>query len=244
MPSNDLKLAEIVASMSPTSVADAISLLRALDGELSSDDGLKWFNLLYLIVTEEVRDQSAVVQWENPKWLERLDVIFAGLYFAALSDWFHSRDRAARCWSPLFESRDKPGILRVQFAFAGINAHINHDLAVALVSTGKELRRVPRRGSREYRDFDKVNGILEVAQEKARQFITTGIVGLIDESLGSVDDMLAGWSIRKARETAWTNAEILWRLNRAPAIRNEFLINLDRLVALSSRGILIPVAKN
>ncbi len=244
MPTDDAKVAAIIDSISPASVADVVSLLKAIDGELSNDDGLKWFNLLYLIVTEEVRDQSAAVQWENPKWLERLDVIFAGLYFAALMDRCRGHRAAARCWLPLFESRSKPGISRVQFAFAGINAHINHDLPVALVSTAKEIRRGPRRGSREYRDFDKVNSILEVAQEKARRFIATGIVGHIDETLGRVDDLLAGWSIRKARETAWSNAEILWRLRRVPFLSNDFLVNLDRLVALSSRGLLVPVGKD
>ena len=133
--------------------------------------------------------------------------------------------------------------MRVQFALAGINAHINHDLPIALVQAAKELRRAPKRGSREYRDFDKVNAIIEAAQEKAKQFIATGIVGLVDEDLGRLDDRIAHFAVRKARETAWSNAEILWRLNRVPALRDDFLTNLDRLVALSGRGLLVPVEK-
>lgn len=156
-----------------------------------------------------------MVQWENPKWLERLDVIFAKLYFAALTHWHSDRSRMASSWSPLLELRDKRGIMRVQFALAGINAHINHDLPIALVQTGKELHLAPKRGNREHRDFNKVNAIIEAAQEKAKQFIATGIVGLIDEDLGRHDDRIANFSVRKARETAWSNAEILWRLTRA-----------------------------
>jgi len=38
-------------------------------------------------------------------------------------------------------------------ALAGINAHINHDLPVALVQTGKAMRIVPKRGTPEFRDF-------------------------------------------------------------------------------------------
>ena len=161
MPTDERKVAALIASTSINTVNDVISLLRALHGELVDEDGLKWFNLLYISVSEGVRDRSAVVQWENPKWLERLDVIFAKLYFAAVAHWHSDRGRVARSWSPLLELRDKRGIMRVQFALAGINAHINHDLPIALVQTGKELRLAPKRGNREHRDFDKVNAIIE-----------------------------------------------------------------------------------
>jgi hypothetical protein len=76
-----------------------------------------------------------------------------------------------------------------------------------------------------------------------RQYISTGIVGLLDEDLGRLDDRIANWGVRKARETAWSNSEILWRLNRVPVLQEDFLVNLDRLVSLSSRGLLVPVGE-
>jgi len=75
--------------------------------------------------------------------------------------------------------------------------------------------------------------------EEAKRYIATGLVGVIDQSLVNLDDNAAQWSVRKARETAWSNGEILWRLNRTPALRNEFLTNIDRLVSLASRGLLV-----
>ena len=66
MLADERKVAELIASTSITTVNDVISLLRALDGELADEDGLKWFNLLYISVSEGVRDRSAVVQWEIP----------------------------------------------------------------------------------------------------------------------------------------------------------------------------------
>jgi hypothetical protein len=116
----------------------------------------------------------------------------------------------------LFQARDRLGIKRVQFALAGINAHINHDLPVALVQTGKALRVVLKRGTAEFRDFERVNSILETVQEEAKRYIATGLVGVIDQSLVDLDDNAANWSVRKARETAWSKGEILWRLNRTP----------------------------
>jgi hypothetical protein len=243
MPSADEKLAQIVHSPTINTVDDVTTVLRTLDSELGNDDGLKWFNLLYLKVTEGVRSQPQPIHWENAKWLERLDVQFAKLYFGAVADWFGNRSQVARSWLPLFESRNQREILRVQFAFAGVNAHINHDLPIALVQTGTEMRITPKRGTPEFRDFDKVNDVLEVAQEDAKRYIATGIVGLLDEDLGQVDDRIANWGVRKARETAWSNGEILWRLSRTPAVKDEFLVNLDRLVSLASRGFLVPVGK-
>jgi hypothetical protein len=141
----------------------------------------------------------------------------------------------------LFEARNKRDIMRVQFALAGMNAHINHDLPIALVQTGKEQSLAPRRTTAEYRDFRRVNDILDAVQENVKHHLATGVVGVIDRDLGRVDDLIANWNIRKARETAWSNAEVLWRLERATRLRNEFLTNLDRLVSLASRGLLVPV---
>lgn len=240
MPTDDQKLAAIVGDSIARSIDDVIARLRDLDLALGSDDGLKWFNLLYLKVTEAVRAPAAKVPgWENPEWLERLDVEFARFYFATLNDWLNERSRVARAWLPLLESRSRRGIMRVQFALAGINAHINHDLPLALVATSKALRLTPKRGTSEHRDYDRVNSLLDGAQEEAKQFIATGIVGLADQALGNLDDNAAGWGVRKARETAWSNCEILWRLGRARLLHGEFLTNLDRLVCLASRGLLI-----
>jgi hypothetical protein len=121
-----------------------------------------------------------------------------------------------------------------------MNAHINHDLPIALVQTSQEQGVVPRRGSPEHRDFERVNSVLEVVAEQVKQILATGVVGEIDQDLGRLDDVVALWSVRKARETAYTNGEILWQLKEAPALNDAFLRNLDRLVGLSSRGLLVP----
>ncbi|MGH7784408.1 MAG: DUF5995 family protein, partial [Candidatus Binatia bacterium] len=169
-------------------------------------------------------------------------VVFAKLYFAAMVDWQRNRNRTARSWLPLFQSRKKPGIMRVQFAIAGMNAHINHDLPIALVETAKESALPPRCGTAEHRDFKRVNSILETVEEKVKPYIATGIAGVVDQQLGQIDDMLAMWNIGKARDTAWSNSEILWQLRLLPiaSVSDDFLLNLDRLVGLASRGLLVP----
>ncbi|HEX8181616.1 MAG TPA: DUF5995 family protein [Pyrinomonadaceae bacterium] len=240
MPLTDQRLVQVISASVVNSIEDVINVMRGLDNILQNNDGLKWFNLLYLRVTEGVRDSPPAERWENQQYVERLAVIFAGLYFSAIASWQRDHDRVVRSWAPLFRSRQRSGIARVQFAIAGMNAHINHDLPIALVQTSEEQDIVPRRGSPEHRDFERVNAILEVVAEQVKQFLATGIVGEIDQDLGRLDDVVALWSVRKARETAYTNGEILWQLRAIPTLSDAFLRNLDRLVGLSSRGLLVP----
>jgi Family of unknown function (DUF5995) len=236
----DERLVQVISASEVNSIEDVINVMQGLDNICQNNDGLKWFNLLYLGVTEGVRNSPPAEGWENPKYVERLAVIFAGLYFSAIASWQRDHDSVVRSWIPLFRSRERRGIARIQFALAGMNAHINHDLPIALVQTSEEQDIVPRRGSPEHRDFERVNTILEAVTEQVKQFLATGIVGEIDQDLGRHDDMVALWSVRKARETAYTNGEILWQLRAAPTLNDAFLRNLDRLVGLSSRGLLIP----
>ncbi|MGE5306355.1 MAG: DUF5995 family protein [Alphaproteobacteria bacterium] len=232
-----------VAARAVTTISDVIIVLQDMDSLLPNDDGLKWFNLLYLKVTEGVRDNPPSAGWEAPLWLERLDVVFAHLYLDAVVSWQRNPTKTARSWVPLFESRRRSDIMRIQFALAGMNAHINHDLPVALVQVNGEKEVQPDRRSAEYRDFDYVNDVLEAVEGKIKPYVATGIVGVIDEDLGEVDDVIAMWNVRKARETAWVNAELLWHLGSVPVqtARDDFLTNLDRLVSLGSRGLLVPV---
>jgi hypothetical protein len=62
------------------------------------------------------------------------DVTWATLYLAVAGT--AGNPAAVRLASrPLAERRATAGIEPVQFALAGMNAHINHDLPLALVST-------------------------------------------------------------------------------------------------------------
>jgi Family of unknown function (DUF5995) len=234
-------LVQAISTSVTNTIDEVITLMRSLNNLLPNDDGLKWFNLLYLRMTESIRSNLLTEGWENPQFLERLAVVFAGLYFSAVASWQRDHSNVTRSSAPLFVSRYRQGIVRVQFAIAGMNGHINHDLPIALVQTSEEQGIVPRRDTPEHRDFEKVNTIIETVAEEVKQFLATGIVGEIDQDLGRLDDVVALWSVRKARETAWTNAEILWELRGIPALRDAFLTNLDRLVGLATKGLLIPV---
>lgn len=43
-----------------------------------------------------------------------------------------------KAWQPLFEVTNNQHITRIQFALAGMNAHINHDLPIAIGTTSQQ----------------------------------------------------------------------------------------------------------
>src|ERR1700740_1631636 len=116
------------------SIADVLRTFQAIDAICIDGDGLKWFNWLYLQVTQAVEARVASGGFSDPAWLAELDVQFARLYLGALEASL-SGSPTSDCWQTLFASRDQTQVARIQFALAGINAHINHDLPEAIVAT-------------------------------------------------------------------------------------------------------------
>ena len=169
-------------------------------------DGVACFNGMYLEVTKAVRD--ALPSFENPEFVARLDVLFAEFYFQAF-DAAAAQAWVSKAWAPLFDRRDEAGILALQFAIAGMNAHINNDLAHALVLAWHEFDQMPSRDSPEFRDYEKVNAILEAVEADIKGPLSDDLIASVDTLLGTTDDFLALWSIRRARAEAWKRAGIM-----------------------------------
>ena len=229
-------LADIIGTA--RTIGEVVAAMRRIDGVLADGDGLKWFNLLYLRVTEVVQAEGAA--WQDAEFLERFDVRFAQLYFEAVANWEGDRSLTPHAWRPLLRSRTDVSLLRLQFAFAGMNAHINHDLAVALENLAARDGRFPDQGGPRHRDFRHVNDILERVEASLHPVLAVGLVGDVDRKLGDLDSLLAMWKVRKAREAAWTNGEVLWQLRAAPLLKREFLDKLDRMTSFAGHGLLVP----
>ncbi len=86
-----------------------------------------------------------------------------------------------------------------------------------------------------------MNNILDIVEPQAMQILATGLVGHVAQNLGRLDDVIAMWKVRKARDTSWTNAEILWQIRSVQLLRNKFLRTLDRLTGFAGRGLLISI---
>jgi hypothetical protein len=195
-------------------------------------NGVACFNGMYMQVTRAVRD--AIASFESPAFVERLDVLFAEFFFQAY-DAATAHAWVSKAWAPLFERKDEQGVLPLQFAIAGMNAHINNDLSHALVLTWRELDIRPSRDSPEYRDYVEVNKILEATQKRVRGPLADYLIRDMDTLLGTADDFLALWSIGKAREDAWRRARKM--LDEPDADYESFM---DRFVGFASHLLLRP----
>jgi len=223
---SDQPLYDLIATPAPTTIADVISRMQAIDALLQPNDGLKWFNRLYLMVTQQVDLNPPGGSWQSPVWLIRLDVVFAGLYFSAVEN-FLSGNTIPSAWGALFEARFRPGVDRIQFALAGMNAHINHDLALALLATDSALNIVPASSSPEHNDYEDVNNLLKSLIPATLTMLATDTLGVLAEDTGKVGRLLAFWDICRARDVAWDFADHLRGLS-----------GMSRTVALSAQDAL------
>src|SRR4029450_5847309 len=88
-------------------------------------------------------------------------------------------------------------------------------------------------------DFDRVNGLLERVEQEVKTEFTVGAVDAIDRLGGPLDHALAMWTVRAARNAAWTNAQVLWGLGGFPPLRDRFFSKLDSMVGMTGRGLLL-----
>jgi hypothetical protein len=190
------------------------------------------------MVTQQVDLHPRGGAWQSPVWLTRLDVVFANLYFSAVADFLGGRPVPA-AWSALFEARHSVGIDRIQFALVGMNAHINHDLASALVATNTELQVLPASNSPEFSDYQSVNQLLNALMPATLTMLATDTLGVLAQDTGKIGRLLAFWDICRARDLAWDFANSLQTLPELA--RSAALDAQDRLTGVVGRAILSVV---
>ena len=230
-----------------TSIAEAITRMEAIDASAPASDGVACFNRMYLEVTQQVDKDLGQQFFADPAFMTRFDVAFANLYFDAVNAATGQSAGAAAgqstvplAWRPLFERRGETGIEPIQFALAGMNAHINHDLPMAVVATCADLATTPTAGTH-LADYQKVDGLLDAAEQSVRQSFESSTELAVDRHLQAVEDLVCNWTINSSRDLAWGNALLLWELRDDPFLRGLFLGNLAASAALASRLLLVAV---
>jgi len=214
--------------------------MRSIDAALPASDGVACFNRMYLSVTLAVSEQIGQGTFGDPVFMARLDVEFANLYFAAVNSLSSAPAAAPAAWRPLLAARATPGIEPIQFALAGMNAHINHDLPIAVVAACTGLKTEPGDGSH-HADYQLVDALLDAAEQRVRESFEPPVVVVVDHHVAAVANIIANWSINTARDVAWDTTLALWQV-RDFTIAVELLTGaLARTVAMASRGLLLAV---
>ncbi len=224
----------------PSTVPGVVERLREIDAELPAHDGVAVFNRVYLAVTERVAAQlERAGTFADAAFMADLDVRFAHLWLGAY-DAAQGGGTAPRPWRPLFESRGRRGVLSIQHALAGMNAHIEHDLPLAVLSTC-QARAVSLRRRSVRDDYLAVNDLIASVEAEVRRSFLDEVGQAVDDRLEPVAHLVSSWNIEKARDVAWATAETLWALRRTTALRAGFLDALAHTVGMGSRVLLTPV---
>lgn len=219
-----------------TAVDPVVERMRRIRSAWHPADGVAVFNRVYLTVTEEIGRAIDSGTFADRRAAATLDIRFAERYLAVV-DAVAADGPAPACWRPLFHYRRHPGVRPLQFALAGINAHIGHDLALAVVDTCRTLDCAPRDLEDE---FDRVGDILVLLEERIREELMPGPDLL--EVADPLTHLLGCWSLDRARDGAWLSARSLWELGELPDLAEEFRERLDRSVGLVGRMLLTPLS--
>ena len=247
----DLALLAAVQN-APQSISDVVQILENIESICADGDGLKWFNWLYLQVTQAVQARAnasdltnspSPASFTNPTWVASLDVAFARHYFSAVETSLtaSSEEATPGCWQALFAQRNQLSLTRIQFALAGMNAHINHDLPQAILATCQATSIAPQHGTIQYNDYTALDTTLDSLVNAAKVTLRVRLLGNDLPPVSALDNTLAAWSVAAAREAAWNNAELLFHLADAPLLASSFLGTLDGLTALASKTLLVSV---
>ncbi len=216
--------------------------LTEIEAELPENDGVRWFNRLYREMTEAVIAVPPGGQ-KAPPFLEELDILFAQRYFDA----FDAAGKGPglpqgypfKAWEPLFEARFTSGITEFQFALAGMNAHIDHDLGIATYATFEREGTGP--SADKLADYNLVNGIIATVEKKAKEWLLARAFKEIPPSLWPVLEGIANFSIERAREAAWQMGKVLWGLRDFPPLREGYEAENDSYVGLLGKVMLTPL---
>jgi Family of unknown function (DUF5995) len=228
-----------VVQSAPQTIADVLQKLQTIGATCDDGDGLKWFNWLYLQVTQAVETRVGAGGFADPSWLSTLDVQFASLYFSAVKASL-SGQATPGCWKILFDSRSQTAIARIQFALAGINAHINHDLPEAIAATCQATGTTPDHGGTNYNDYTSLNSTLDGIIESAKTTLHVRLLGGALPPVSSVENTIAAWSVSAARESAWQNAEHLWLFRGNAPFASGFTDMLDGFTTVIGKALLVP----
>jgi hypothetical protein len=191
------------------SVQDVTDGLAALEAWCIQRQDLRGvFATAYLCITRAIQRELGNARFHDSEWQANYLIAFGNLYRRALLDYEEGRKASVpKAWRIAFdEARARSGFI-MQHLTLGINAHINHDLPLALVEIGIDPSRADK-----YADHTLTNAILSEATDGLKQDVSrmyAPILLRLDRLAGTASSDLTNFSIPKAREHAWAMAVAL-----------------------------------
>jgi hypothetical protein len=152
----------------------------------------------------------AAGDFADAAWVERLLDRFADYYFVTVDGWHADRSCVPAPWVVAHEAAER-GAATPQLLLAGVNAHINYDLALTLVDLlGGEWAALDDEGRAVRRDdYDRVNDVIRRTADEVQDEVLerhAPALALLDPLMGRIDEwsavrLLTGW-----RDSVWRDA--------------------------------------
>ncbi|MGH8991686.1 MAG: DUF5995 family protein [Acidimicrobiia bacterium] len=204
-------------------------------------NGIYWFSRLYLVITENVAGKIDSGRFfADDEYLTALDVAFANRYLDALRA--HTQGQGApEVWRMLFDVPADGEIIPVQLAMAGVNAHINLDLAFAVVNACRSLGRPDIDGGEQRADYDKVNIIFAEEMSGLLHDLRRHYATRTEMARLSLLEHLATQIVVLARGAAWENAGYLWPLAPDSSEWRDRAKIMDDVAATLSAALLVDL---
>lgn len=212
----------------------------------AANDPRRFFHNTYSRTTRAVRDEIRRGGFADDAWVERWDIVFAGLYLRAFDE-YDTAARAAGPWQVAFDCVGDDALPPLRHVLLGMNAHINYDLPQALCSviTSAEFddgALIAKRGA----DHAHIDSVLaaRVAAEDAelKKLELPGQRTLLDKLLTPFNRLGTKRFLREARAKVWANARALDHARReghesyASALRELEALSRQRVVDLGQPG--------
>jgi hypothetical protein len=230
-----------------TTIDETVEAIGSIiEWSIATSSRLGYFAALYKRITIAVGTAVEQGAFEDATRMERLDVTFAGHYFAALNGYFHPGQfpKPPRSWQVTFDAASRPQPIILQHMLVGVNAHIDLDLgiAAATIAPRKSLPAL-------HEDFNRVNAVL------ASQ--VNGVLDSIHELSPALADLYAALmeheiflvneAVKSSRDSAWEFATLLalepafarpvtiWARDRKVANQAELIYDPPGLIGLIDR---------
>jgi uncharacterized protein DUF5995 len=240
------RLAELAGDSPATSIPEVVKRLEEIrdyaanTSLLGENDGIASFAKLYHVITRRVGEMVESGEFQSSPFLVRLDLEFAERFFQALRRYAADIHTAPGVWRVLFDNRSDPNVAPVNFAVLGVNAHINFDLAHALIAT---WRHVAPDGddteSAQYHDYRLINEVFKMEMDGLREELDSLLSHGPD---GAPWDVGANWLadlvVTFTRDLAWDEAKGVWERGASPEECRASERRLDSMATLIGQGVL------
>jgi hypothetical protein len=210
-----------------TTITATAGELRSI--ALAATDRRGYFAAMYARVTRRVASAIDDGRFADGARMDEFASAFAAYYLQPL----RGEVPAPRCWTAAWDVAEDRKLLIVQHLLLGINAHVNHDLALTVVEVAGLRGDI---GSIRP-DFNAVNDVLvETYDELLADLGLVSRWAARASGLGGADAF--NFSLRVAREQAWRAAVAMHTLDDM-GLRT-YQAELDRLVTVLAHQIATP----